>query len=74
MTKTPPDWAASKVGRPSKYPLRTMELYEVFVIPADGAPQEYSLKNMLYARGKDFDRKFVYRKLADGSFEVCRMK
>jgi hypothetical protein len=73
MSTAAPDWAVAKAGRPLKYPLRTMELYEVFTIQAEGAPQEYSLKNMLYARGKDFGRKFVYRKLEDGSFEVCRM-
>lgn len=77
---TIPDWALkaanrSGAGRKNKYPFRTMELHEVFSLPADELPPTgyNTFKNMLYARGKLLGRKFVSRQLEDGTVEVCRV-
>lgn len=77
--RTMPEWVKNKLEKPfsgeRKYPFNTMALYEVFSVNGGDAPADGWKGIKRCARNEIRNgKKFVHRKLPDGTIEVCRVK
>lgn len=74
-----PEWATAKQsgrGRPGKYKLKEMALYEVksFSPEMHGGQTVDIFRRYLYQQGRWHGMEFKARQLEDGTIEVCRIK